>query len=94
MNIMNDIENIIKKGNILIEFYANWCGPCKSMMSELEKIKDKIKIIKIDVDKNRDIAKKYGVMTLPTIIYVKKDGIIKKNTGFLPADEILKFISE
>ena len=53
---------------VLVDFYANWCGPCKMIGPELERAEGNIKVIKIDVDEFEDIAKEYGVMSIPTLI--------------------------
>ena len=86
------MDDLIKNGDVLLEFYADWCGVCRSLSLEIEKIEDKINVLRVDVDKHRNMAKKFGVMTLPTLVYVKKDGNYNKNVGFISSDDILKFI--
>lgn len=63
---------------VFVDFYAEWCGPCKIAGPIVDKLAgeyaDKIKITKLDVDQNNEIAAKYGVMSIPTVIIFKKDG--------------------
>ncbi len=89
---MNNFVELIKEGKVLVDFYASWCGPCKMLAPELEAIKDKVKIIKIDVDENPDLAKKYGVMSVPTLIYFNSPTDYIKSVGFMPKENILKWI--
>lgn len=75
---------------ILVDFYADWCGPCQMAAPIIEKLageyKDKILISKINVDENPKSAQQYGVMSIPTVLIFKKDGdeakIIGKQIGF------------
>ena len=90
----NNFENLIKDGDVLVDFFATWCGPCKMLAPELEEIQDKIKIIKIDVDKNPNLCKKYGIMSVPTLIYYKtKDNYIVSN-GYMPKENILSWLGK
>ena len=81
------LEELIHDGIHLVDFYADWCGPCKMLGSVLENMVD-ISIIKINVDEHPDIAKKYGVMSIPTIIAFKNGVETKKQVGFIPENEI------
>ena len=64
-----EFNDLISKDKVILDFYATWCGPCKMMSKVLEEYNnEEVKIIKINVDKHENIAKKYGVMTIPTLI--------------------------
>ncbi len=91
---LDNFDNEISKGNILVDFYATWCGPCKMLSLELDKIKDDIKIMKVDIDENMELCKKYGVMSVPTLIYFKSKDDFKINVGYISSDEILTFVDK
>lgn len=74
----------------LVDFYANWCGPCKMIAPELEKVESKIKVIKVDVDKFEELARTYGVMSIPTLILFENRNEIKRTIGFIDKNNIEK----
>ncbi|WFN34863.1 thioredoxin domain-containing protein [Methanogenium sp. S4BF] len=81
---------------VLMDFFAVWCGPCKLQTPELEKLKemmgDAVEIKKIDVDDNLDLAQKYGIMVVPTLI-IEKDGQVKERLeGVTPADTLMRML--
>lgn len=85
----------IKNELVLVDFYATWCGPCKMMHPVVETIANdysNLKIIKIDVDKHDDIARQYGVMSIPTLILFKNGEIVEKNIGFTPQEILTTWI--
>lgn len=90
----NDFEKEIKNKKILVDFYASWCGPCRMLTEVLESIEDKIDILKVDVDKFPEIARKYGVMSIPNLFLFENNQIIKNQVGFLNEKELLDFINE
>lgn len=78
---------------VLVDFYADWCGPCK-MMSPIideiaEEIGDKIKVGKVNVDNNQDLAMKYSVMSIPTIVIMEKGNVKKTFVGVRDKEEIM-----
>jgi thioredoxin 1 len=85
-------EVIKEKKIVLVDFYANWCGPCKMLGPVLENISNEIKVIKVNVDENGDLARKYGVMSIPCIILFDKGEEIKRNIGFMPEAKLRDFI--
>ena len=87
----NNFNELIKE-KVLVDFYANWCGPCRMLSPELEKISDEIKILKVNVDEHQDLAKYYGVMSIPCIILFEDGKEIKRNIGFMPEGKLREFI--
>jgi len=78
----------------ILKFYADWCGPCKMLSRSIETIKDEIpfKIEEINADTNTDLAQKYNIRSLPTMIIVDGETEIKRNVGNMTAEQVKKFI--
>lgn len=77
---------------VLVDFYADWCGPCKMLAPILEQI-DSIDVLKINVDEFPDLAAKFGVMSIPTLILFRDGKEVKKEIGFRNLDDIKKMIA-
>lgn len=81
---------------VLVDFYADWCGPCKMLGPILKQVKDEmgetIKIVKIDVDKNQSIASKYQVRGVPTMLLFKNGKQLWRQSGVLQKDAIVQII--
>jgi thioredoxin 1 len=81
---------------VLVDFYADWCGPCKMLGPILKQVKeelgDTIKIVKIDVDKNQSIASKYQVRGVPTMLLFKDGKQLWRQSGVLPKKEIINIV--
>lgn len=88
-----DFNSLIEK-EAVVDFYATWCGPCKMFSPVFEEVSEKedINFIKVNVDDNVDIAKEYGVMTIPTVILFKDGKEIKRFTGFMSKDAFINFL--
>ena len=87
----DNFEEEIKEEKILVDFYADWCGPCKMLGQVLETIEE-IDILKVNVDEFPELAQKYGVMSIPTLIYMEKGKEKNKLIGFAPKEEVLNLI--
>ena len=83
---------------VLVDFYADWCGPCKMMAPVVEKIDveygGKVKGGKINVDENPEIAGNYGVMTIPTIMVIKGGQVVEKTIGVQPKKALTNAIDK
>ncbi|MDR2046911.1 MAG: thioredoxin [Clostridiales bacterium] len=93
-----NFEDLIKSEMpVLVDFYADWCGPCKMLAPHISKLADEFKdraaVGKLNVDDNPETAEKYGVMSIPTLIIFKDGVLAEKKVGFVRYDE-LKVILE
>jgi thioredoxin 1 len=82
---------------VLVDFWAEWCGPCKSLAPKLEEIagemSGKVKIVKLDIDNNREMTEKFGVRGIPTMILFKGGQQVNHMVGNRSKEEIVSFIS-
>jgi len=83
---------------VLVDFYADWCGPCKMMAPILQQLKkkmgDRVNIIKVDAEKNADAAIKYNVRGVPTLILFKNGQILWQQAGVVQANQLQSIINE
>ena len=90
-NFENEVLNSDKK--VLIDFYADWCGPCKMMSPIIDEISEEnqeVKVCKVNVDENPDLAERYAVMSIPTIMVIEGGEIKQTFLGVKAKDEILE----
>jgi thioredoxin 1 len=95
---MNHFEGHIEGSKpVVVDFFAEWCAPCKMMVPVLEEVKEKMgdraTVLKMDIDKNRYYAQRYGIQSVPTLIIFKHGNILWRNSGVTPASEILKHLT-
>ena len=88
--MINNFDELIQE-KILVDFYANWCGPCKMLSPILEKLEE-VRVLKVNVDENPELARKYGVMSIPCLILFDKGKELKRNVGFIPENKLKEFI--
>lgn len=88
-----NFDSFIAKGNRVVDFYADWCGPCKVMGPEFEKAAKEIKDVKfgkVNVDGNQEIAGRFQVMSIPTVIFFKDKEQVDRHNGAMNAEQIKK----
>ena len=90
-------EYINSSKPVVVDFFAEWCGPCKMMPPILKQVKDKlgdaVTILKMDIDKNPSYARQFQIQAVPTLIIFRKGQIIWRKSGIAPAHEILNQLS-
>lgn len=86
-----NFKDLIKE-KVLVDFYAEWCGPCKMLGPVLEEVGKEIKVIKIDVDKHEELAMEYRVMSVPTLIVFENGKEMKREIGFRSKDDIIEMM--
>ena len=91
----NNLDELIKEGTYLVDFYAEWCGPCKMLTPVLENLEDKIKlnVVKVDIDKFEKLAFEYRIMSVPTLILFKDGEKRKELIGLRDEEELLEVIN-
>ncbi len=86
------LESLLTKDLTLVDFYAEWCGPCKMLGPVLEKLEN-INIIKVDVDIHQQLAMNYGIMSVPSLLFFKNGQLVKKEIGFRSEEDLKNIIS-
>jgi thioredoxin 1 len=86
------LEDLVSNGIYIVDFYADWCGPCKMMGTVLEKMTD-VNIIKVNTDTHQELAVKYGIMSIPTLIFFKDGKEVKKEIGFHDEAQIREILN-
>ena len=100
MEIINEknFNEKIAKGVVLVDFFANWCGPCRMMTPILEDVQsefaDKISVYKIDVDEDENLARSFGIMSIPTIMIFVDGQLKEKHIGLWPQEALSEAIKQ
>ena len=94
----NFFDIIGSKSLTLVDFYATWCGPCKAMHPVLEQLKaqagDRVRIIKLDVDRARSVAEQYGIMAVPTLMLFREGKVLWRQSGAMPLADLMNVIGQ
>lgn len=97
MNYLNEenFDEFVKEGLILVDFYADWCPPCKMLAPELEELSEMMtnaKIAKVNTEQAPTIAQRFGIINIPTMILFKNGEAVARTQGFQPALALKEFI--
>lgn len=94
-NFDDEIKSI--RGPILVEFWANWCGPCKTIAPRLDELADELSgrahIAKVDVDENGDLVNRFGIMSIPTLVVFKDGRVVDQLIGAAPKDKVRNLVT-
>ncbi len=90
---LNELEENVKSGTWLVDFSAKWCGPCRMLEPVLESVSKKHNVLQIDVDEAQELAVKFGIMSIPTLIVFKDGKEVSKSLGYKSEEEILKMLN-
>lgn len=97
INNVAEYEEAIKEGAVLVDFFATWCGPCKMLSPVLEEVAEEnpdINILKIDVDEVSELAVRYGVQAIPTLMLFKNGQRVETRMGYQNKNQLLAFINQ
>lgn len=91
-----NFDTNISSGVVLVDFYADWCGPCKMIGPVLEQLSSEmtdVKIVKLNVDNVPTVAQKYGVMSIPTLMIFKNGQQVAHSLGFQPKEKLISWLN-
>ena len=91
---VKEFDELINGDKVLVDFYADWCGPCKMISPILEQVEkeEDITVVKVNVDEFQNLAMQFGVMTIPNLKLFKKGKIMNENVGLMSKEEVKNFI--
>jgi len=90
----NEFDKVVlaEKGFVFVDFYATWCGPCKMLAPIMEAVSKTQKVVKIDVDQAGDLARQFGIMSIPCVVLFKDGKEVARNIGMTSKDQILAMV--
>ena len=91
----DNFDELIKEGDTIVDFFATWCGPCKMLAPELEELASEhpeIKVIKVDVDEFNELAGRFGIRAVPTLIVFNNGVATKQSTGYMDKNAVLGLV--
>jgi len=96
LKILNEsnFKNMVSEGITVVDFYADWCGPCKALAPILEKVSEKVeaKVCKVNVDESRELARQFGVKGIPFLVVMKDGKMVEQSVGLKDEAAIIEMI--
>ena len=92
----NEFMDAVNNGTSVVDFYADWCGPCKMLGPVMETVSGKITDVnfyKVNVDESEEVAAKYGIMSIPAVFMFKNGKPIAKTVGFMPEEDLTSWVN-
>ncbi len=90
-------DELLAKGEVLVDFFATWCGPCNMLSPVIEQVAaehPELTVLKIDVDELPTLAQRYGVASIPTLLHVQDGQVKNQALGFMPKPRLLAFLGK
>lgn len=93
----NDFDSVVRQSSkpVLVDFWASWCGPCRMIAPVLEEVaaeRPDVKVCKVNVDEEQELAISYGVSSIPTLLVFKNGQVVKQSVGAIPKQKILEML--
>lgn len=88
-------EVLQSEKTVLVDFYANWCGPCKMLSPIVDEVAEEVKnvkVCKVNIDEARDLAMKYDIMSIPTLLVFKDGNVVNKSLGLIKKEQVLDLL--
>lgn len=92
---LEEFNEITKEGKVFVDFYADWCGPCQMLAPFFEQLSNEekdVKFVKVNTDEASDVAAKFQVMSIPTLMVFENGELAKQTAGFMPKNKMAEFI--
>jgi thioredoxin 1 len=99
INNSRDFDLLLTQGTpVVVDFYADWCGPCRTLTPTVEKLAEdyqgKVEIVKVNVDSNPDLAMRYGISSIPTVVFIKNQQVVDRTVGLQSKGDLAKRIDK